>query len=101
MRKFHYGSGVAGRKTGSESGRKNYFGAKLREIRRARGISVRDMAAKLEARGWQVSETVWGHVESGRRILADTELMMALKVLRVGLSDLEKRSPSRSAVGPR
>lgn len=50
---------------------------------------MRDMAAKLEASGWEVSEGTWGHVEAGRRILSDTELMLALRVLRLKLADLE------------
>jgi transcriptional regulator with XRE-family HTH domain len=80
---------VAGRKSARHGKQKNTFGKKLKELRLGRGISLRDMAAKLEAAGWEVSEGTWGHVEAGRRILSDTELMLALRVLRLKLADLE------------
>jgi transcriptional regulator with XRE-family HTH domain len=80
---------VAGRKSARHGDSKNSFGKKLKELRLAAGISLRDFAAKLETLGWEVSEGTWAHVEAGRRILSDTELLLALRVLRKKLSDLE------------
>lgn len=80
---------VPGRKS-APAARKNMFGQKLRSMRKERGISLRDFAARMEARGWEVSEDVWGRVEAGKRIISDVELVMALRVLGFKLSDLEK-----------
>lgn len=67
----------------------NTFGRRLKALRLGEKISLRDFVARLGAAGWEVSEGTWGHVEAGRRILSDTELMLALRVLRKRLHDLE------------
>lgn len=79
---------MPGRKSAPHK-KKNTFGAKLRELRLSEGVSLRDMAARLEATGWEVSEDVWHRVEAGKRLLSDTELVLALRVLRKKLRDLE------------
>jgi len=47
------------------------------------------MVARLCVQGWEISESTYSHIESGRRILSDTELMRILRVLKLKLSDLE------------
>lgn len=87
--RYSYSYVMAGRKGAKAGERKNLFGAKLKAFRLAQGIALRDMAARLEAKGWEVSEGTWGHVEAGRRLLTDIELALALKVLRRKFSDLD------------
>jgi hypothetical protein len=68
---------------------KNVFGKKLRALRVTKNMTVRDTAAKIQARGWDLSETSLGHIEAGRRTLTDQELMLILRVVGARLSDLE------------
>jgi transcriptional regulator with XRE-family HTH domain len=65
------------------------FGGKLREIRVSRGMKATAVIARLGVLGWPVSSSTYSQIEGGRRILADTELMLILRVLNAGLSDLE------------
>lgn len=80
---------MAGRKSARTGKLMNTFGRRLKALRLEQGIALRDFVARLGAAGWEVSEGTWAHVEAGRRILSDTELMMALRVLRRKLQDLE------------
>lgn len=77
--------------------RRNTFGSQIRELRLARGISTADMAARLGAMGWDVSSSTYAHIEGGRRIISDTELLMMLRVLRVELGDLKVPKAPRQA----
>lgn len=71
-------------------GRKlNIFGGRLRELRLARGLTVRATAAKLQAKGWDLTETALGHIEAGRRSITDAELVILLRLFGAKLSDLE------------
>lgn len=67
----------------------NSLGGKIRELRRARKLTLKDLAAKLETRGWEISDKVLGHIENGRRIITDTELLLILRVLGRNWRDLE------------
>lgn len=87
--KIVYAVRVPGRKSARDGQRKNTFGLRLKSLRLEKGISLRHFAAKLERRGWEVSEDVWLRIESGKRLLSDTELVLALKVLGCKLRDLE------------
>jgi transcriptional regulator with XRE-family HTH domain len=74
---------------GPETCKKNTFGPKLKALRLDKGLSLRDVAAKLGVRGWEITETNLGHIEAQRRTLTDTELLALLKVLKATLSELE------------
>ncbi|MBE2180286.1 MAG: helix-turn-helix domain-containing protein [Chthoniobacterales bacterium] len=74
---------------GKETGKKNAFGPKLKALRRAKGLTQAQVAAKLGVQGWELSETNLGHIEAQRRTLTDLELLALLKVLRARLLILE------------
>lgn len=75
-------------------------------MRHVKEIGLRDMVARLGARGWAISESAYAHLEAGRRIISDCELMLILRVLgadltaligKVTLSPLGKRPRSRKS----
>ena len=65
------------------------LGPKLKKLRLARGLMAVSVCAALQRRGWDISQSVFSHLESGNRLLTDTELLLILKVLKSRLSDLE------------
>ncbi|MBE2203944.1 MAG: helix-turn-helix domain-containing protein [Chthoniobacterales bacterium] len=69
--------------------RRNAFGAALRRMRVARGLSATDVIAQLGVLGWEVAASSYSQLESGQRILADIELLLILKVLGAELKDLD------------
>lgn len=67
---------------------KNCYGGDLRAIRLAKRITAQTLCAKLQLKGWDVSEDVINSIEAGRRILADSELTLILLCLRAKPADL-------------
>lgn len=86
--------GMPRKPVGRPSSKKNTFGPKLKVLRLAAGLTLRDVVAKLGVRGWEISETNLGHIEAQRRTLTDIELLALLKVLKARLSDLERMRES-------
>lgn len=86
-----YISSVPPRKTGGLPNAEvmNVFGRKLRALRLQRSVGLQDMVAKLQASGWDIGEINYAHMEAGRRIIADAELVLILKTLKARLRDLE------------
>lgn len=72
------------------TGSRNYLGPWLKKLRQRRGETISGLAARLQRAGWDVSRPVVSYIESGKRILSDTELLMILKVLNCSPSDLEE-----------
>jgi|GEM_PF-4530523 len=54
----------------------------------SRKTELQKASTSTRPAGATLSEGTWGSIEAGRRILADTELMLALLVLRRSLADL-------------
>ena len=57
------------------NGRKNLLGIKMREIRKARGISQRQVADDLAELGLVVDKNAVQRMESGQRFITDIELI--------------------------
>lgn len=74
---------------GIPEGRLNLFGSKLRELRKAKGLSIRAVAARVQRAGWDLGETSVSHIELGRRAIVDGELVLLLEAIGATLSDLE------------
>jgi transcriptional regulator with XRE-family HTH domain len=72
---------------------KNIFGPQLKKLRLASGVTATDMIARLGVLGWEIGHSTFSTLESGNRILADTELFLILQVLKADLSVL--RLPRR------
>lgn len=62
------------------NGRKNLLGIKMREIRKARGISQRQVADDLAELGLVVDKNAVQRMESGQRFITDIELITILSI---------------------
>ena len=70
------------------NGRKNLLGIKMREIRKARGISQRQVADDLAELGLVVDKNAVQRMESGQRFITDIELITISKCLDIPVSGL-------------
>ncbi|MGI8430749.1 MAG: helix-turn-helix domain-containing protein, partial [Chthoniobacterales bacterium] len=68
------------------------------QLRWARGLRQRDLAARLQIIGWNVSRVAVSKIESHLRCVADYELLLLAKALRVNVGDLfPKELPPRES----
>ena len=67
------------------------IGAKVRQYRRACGLTQRELAAQLQVRGCDITETMLGHIETGRRAASVFEIDKLTEVLRVDYNALFSR----------
>lgn len=70
------------------NGRKNLLGVKIREVRRARGISQRQVADDLAELGLIVDKNAVQRMESGQRFITDIELITIAKYLEIPVNEL-------------
>ena len=70
-------------------GKLNILGPKLRYLREQCGIRQIDLAHRLQMQGWDIDPVTANRIETGMRTLTDAELLLILKVLEKGLSDLD------------
>ncbi len=70
------------------NGRKNLLGIKMREIRKARGISQRQVADDLAEMGLVVDKNAIQRMESGQRFITDIELITIAKYLDIPVNEL-------------
>ena len=70
------------------NGRKNLLGIKMREIRKARGISQRQVADDLAELGLVVDKNAVQRMESGQRFITDIELTTISKYLDIPVNEL-------------
>lgn len=70
------------------NGRKNLLGVKMREVRRARGISQRQVADDLAELGLIVDKNAVQRMESGQRFITDIELLTIAKYLEIPVNEL-------------
>ena len=73
------------------NGRKNLLGIKMREIRKARGISQRQVADDLAELGLVVDKNAVQRMESGQRFITDIELGYLAKVFGTTVEELLRR----------
>ncbi len=67
------------------NGRKNICGDKVREARQKQRMSQSDLAAKLQINGIILERDSISRIESGTRFVADYELLILSKVLKVDI----------------
>ena len=70
------------------NGRKNLLGIKMREIRKARGISQRQVADDLAELGLVVDKNAVQRMESGQRFITDIELITISNYLDIPVNEL-------------
>lgn len=68
--------------------RKNIVGKKIRELRIGRGYSQRDLVRECELLGYPISQNMISRIETGKRRVADVELLVFMEVLRVPSTSL-------------
>ena len=68
------------------NGRKNICGDRVREARQKQRLSQNDLAAKLQINGIILERDSISRIESGTRFVADYELLVLSKVLKIELS---------------
>lgn len=69
-------------------GRKNYIGIKMREVRKQRGISQRQVADDLAEMGLIIDKNAVQRMESGQRFITDIELIVIAKYLDIPVNEL-------------
>jgi len=79
---------VPGRKSGNFGSAKNTYGGNLANLRQTKGLSTQVLVARLQRYGWDVGEDTITNIETGRRILSDSELVLILKAMRASPLDL-------------
>lgn len=67
---------------------RNEFGLEIRRLRRAAGLTQGELAARLQATGWDVGLDAISQIETRKRTLTDSELVRILKALRVSWDDV-------------
>ncbi len=70
------------------NGRKNLLGIKMREVRKTRGISQRQVADDLAELGLVVDKNAVQRMESGQRFITDIELITIAKYLEIPINEL-------------
>ena len=64
-------------------GRKNICGERIKEARRAAGLSQENLAARLQLEGVMLERDSVSRMEIGTRFVADYELLALCKILNV------------------
>lgn len=69
-------------------GTNNLTGKKLAEIRKAKGLSQRKLATKMQLLGFDVDNYFIRRVENGERFVTDIDLVIFSKALETPLSEI-------------
>lgn len=75
-------------KNKSEDGRKNLVGLRMHEVRKARGISQRQVSDDLNEMGLIIDKNAVQRMESGQRFITDIEMLTIAKYLDMTLDEL-------------
>lgn len=71
----------------SPDGRNNICGAKVALLRKAKGISQRELADRLQRLGLDVDKNAVQRIESGQRFVTDIELEHLAKAFGISPAD--------------
>lgn len=69
-------------------GKKNLIGPRVRELRRAKGLSQEQMAAQLQLLGMDSERGVVKRIENGSRFVTDVELCLLAEYFQVSVAEL-------------
>ena len=67
----------------SKGGEKNLIARRLVQLRRLRGLSQRQLAARLQLEGYDMDKNVITRIETGKRYVTDIELAALCQALEV------------------
>lgn len=76
-------------------GKNNICGENIAAIRKALGLSQRELADRMQLAGLDVDKNAIQRLEAGKRFITDIELSYFCEVLRVSADVLLNRKPSR------
>ena len=82
------------------NGQRNICGKRLKEVRNQRDLSQEELAASLQLKGLDLSQTTISLIETEKRIVTDFELKYLSIVLKVSICELlgmEENDIDRSA----
>ncbi len=68
----------------------NYIGPRVREIRIEKTLSQKDLTAKCNVLGWDISRGTLAKIESKNRRISDIEVIHLAKALSVDIEALFK-----------
>ena len=76
-------------------GSKNIIGRKVASLRKAKGLKQKDLLARLQAEGMDITSTSLSRLEGHQRSVQDYELPIIARVLGVSLDELlsEEEAP--------
>lgn len=69
-------------------GKNNITGEKIMQIRKAKKLSQRKLAAKMQLLGYDVDHYFIRRVENGERFVTDIDLVIFARTLEVDISQL-------------
>ncbi|MGN0635628.1 MAG: helix-turn-helix domain-containing protein [Acutalibacteraceae bacterium] len=69
-------------------GTNNLCGKRLSEIRKSKGISQRELAKRMQLKGYDVDHYFIRRVENGERFVTDIDLKIFCETLDIHLSDI-------------
>lgn len=78
----------------------NFFGGRIRALRKQAGLRQEDMIARLQIVGWDITGPVYSTIETGKRAVSDYELKLLLEAIGVpwgSLDQPEKKASRRQS----
>lgn len=75
-------------KVSSKDGRKNLISNRLKALRKEHGMSQRDLATRLQLKGYDMDKNVVTRIETNKRYVTDIELTALCEVLDIDFSEL-------------
>ena len=69
-------------------GTNNICGKRIREIRISKGVSQRELAKRMQLKGYDVDHYFIRRVENGERFVTDIDLKIFCDTLKICLSDI-------------
>jgi transcriptional regulator with XRE-family HTH domain len=66
----------------------NVVGAQIRRLRNEQGLSQPALAAKCQRIGWDIGRDIVARIESGVRLVTDSEILFLAKALNAPIADL-------------
>lgn len=78
----------------------NLIGPNIREIRKSMNLSQKDLVARCNLLGWDISRGTLAKIESRTRKISDEEVLLFSKVLKVNVDELFALAPPSILVSP-
>ena len=72
----------------AEYGNVNIVGRRIETLRKAHGMSQKDLIARLQVIGCDINPTSYSKLEGQHRVATDKELLAIANVLEVSVNDL-------------